>query len=398
MGPSREACDRCHAMKTRCVRSPRSQVCVRCTRLGFSCHYSPPGRTGRPAGSKQKNATKNSKPSPRSSYQKSTWSGTAPPCTSHETVSPIPGQISPALTASEPGNSQLPVSFSDLELFGSESSFSDGANSMFFMDDLFQDVMNSSVPHHASTISTTPPSTVSHEPLEQYFIGSAPSSRNNSVSSIQEAEYVLLDAQGQLLNLVRALSSCSSFPQDVEEIYRITDTFVKVVDDIATGLDASSGPSSTCAGSVTHMLLSSCYMSLIQAFECLVGLLRRELGPRIDGLESTLGINLAQTQVPIPTTVNNVPYISVGNVRLAMPHRAVAEINLHLVGQAVQHLKTSISRCAAKVQPGLDMEKSQSTHALASSSSICAFTKMAMNELEQRENILFSGLQMSSLQ
>lgn len=272
---------------------------------------------------------------------------------------------------------------------------SDSANSMFFMDDLFQDVLSSSMASHTTTVSATPPSTVSQDPLEQMFLGSAPSSRNNSVSSIEDAEFVLLDAQGQLLNLVRAVPSCSSFPQDVEEIYRITDTFVKVVDDIATGLDASSPRGSPCGGSVTHMLLSSCYMSLIQAFECLVNLLRRELGTKPESLEPPMGINLAQAQMPIPTTANNVPYISVGNVRLAMPHRAVAEINLHLVSQAVQHLKASISRCAAKFQPSMSNEGGQTP---ASSSSICAFTKIALDELAQRENTLFSGLQMPVLQ
>ncbi|KAJ4165880.1 hypothetical protein LMH87_007490 [Akanthomyces muscarius] len=249
----------------------------------------------------------------------------------------------------------------------------------------------------ASNICTAPPSTVSQEPMEQSFIDSAPSSRHSSAVSAEQAEYVLLDAQGQLLHLVRALSQCSSFPQDLEEIYRITDTFVKVVDDIATGLDASSARRSWCGGSIMHMLLSSCYMSLIQAFECLVGLLRRELGLTDDGFEPTLDINLAQTQMGIPTTASNVPYISADNVRLAMPHRAVAEINFHLVGQAVQHLKASISRCAAKVQTGLDMESEQSLHALASSSSIRAFTKLAMNELEQREKSLLTGLQMPTL-
>ncbi|OAA52981.1 hypothetical protein ISF_09149 [Cordyceps fumosorosea ARSEF 2679] len=393
-------------MKTRCVRSPRSQVCVRCTRLGFSCHYSPPGRTGRPAGSKQKNATNRNKPSSRSSYEKSNWCNTVvplPSCTGPPTVNPIiPGQTSPALTAQDAFHLQLPVNFSELELFGSESSFSDGANSMVFMDDLFQDVMSSSMTNSASKLSVTPPSTVSQEPLEHIFFDSAPSSSHNSVASMEVAEYVLLDAQGQLLNLVRALSSCSSFPQDVEEIYRITDTFVKVVDDIAAGLDASS--SSAGSSSVTHMLLSSCYMSLIQAYECLVGLLRRELGPpppKVDRLEQQqhLGIPPTGTQIagPLPsTTANNVPFISsVGNVRLEMPHRAVAEINLQLVGQAVQHLQASISRCAAKVRPGLGMEKGRS---VARSSSICAFTKMAMVELEQRESTLFSGLQMPTLQ
>lgn len=319
------------------------------------------------------------------------------PCIEEEIATPILGHISPALTADEPSDSALPINFPQLELFGSNSTFGDGANSMFFMDDLFQDVINGNIANDTTNICTTPPSTVSQEPMEQLFIDSTTSSGASSVVSMEEAEYILLDAQGQLLHLVRALSQCSSFPQDVEEIYRITDSFVKVVDDIATGLDASSTRTSWCNSSITHMLLSSCYMSLIQAFECLVRLSRRELAPTGDGLEPTLGISLAQTRMCIPTTASNVPYIGTENVRLAMPHRAVTEINLHLAGQAVQHLKASISRCSAKVQPGLGMENKLSMHALDSSSAICAFMKLAMNELEQRENSLLSGLQMPTL-
>lgn len=396
MGPSREACDRCHAMKTRCVRSPRSQVCVRCTRLGFSCHYSPPGRTGRPAGSKQNKTgtAKGSKSSPRSTYQKpSRCSGTT--CHTQEHPVSIPGQISPALTAHDPSHSQLPINLSDVDIFGSESSFSDGANSMFFMDDLFQDVLNSNITGNTSAISTTPPSTISQEPLDHSYIDSSLSSRNNSVTSAEEPDFVLLDAQAQLLSLVRVLSSCSSVPQEVEEIYRITDTFVRVVDDVAKGLDRATSQGSSYNGSITHMLLSSCYMSLIQAFESLVGLLRRELGPNTDPLDPSMGIELAQTPPPMSTSV---PYISVGSIRLAMPHRAVAEINLHLVGQAVQHLKSSISRCAAKLHPRLKVEDITAGASLADSSSICAFTKIAMDELTQREHTLFSGLQMQVLQ
>lgn len=54
-GLSREACDRCHKLKTRCERSSGFHACTRCTRLGKSCCYSPPGRTGRPVGSKRAN-------------------------------------------------------------------------------------------------------------------------------------------------------------------------------------------------------------------------------------------------------------------------------------------------------------------------------------------------------
>jgi hypothetical protein len=55
MRPNRDACDRCHSIKTRCVRTEYSEICVRCERLGSSCHYSPAGRTGRPLGSQKRN-------------------------------------------------------------------------------------------------------------------------------------------------------------------------------------------------------------------------------------------------------------------------------------------------------------------------------------------------------
>ncbi|KAK3403272.1 hypothetical protein B0T20DRAFT_429495 [Sordaria brevicollis] len=61
MGPSRDACDRCHTMKTRCQRTPQTRECVRCNRLGISCTYSPPGRTGRPLGARKGSSEKGKK-------------------------------------------------------------------------------------------------------------------------------------------------------------------------------------------------------------------------------------------------------------------------------------------------------------------------------------------------
>ncbi|XWW99279.1 hypothetical protein V2A60_007288 [Cordyceps javanica] len=303
------------------------------------------------------------------------------------------------MSPDEAPSSRFSVFFSEFEPFCSEGSFSDTADSVPFMDHLFGDVVDGSTTELAPSIPSVPPSTVSHESLEHFFVDSSPSSRHDSEAPMAEAEWILLDAQGRLLNLVRALSSCSSFPQDAEEIYRITDIFVKVVDDITTRLDESSAAHSPSGGSITHMLLSSCYMSLIQAFECLVNLLGRELGLKNSDSEPSLGCTLAENQLPRPTAAANVPYISVGSVRLAMPRRAVAEINLHLVGQAVQQLQASITRCAAKFQPGLGMDhKDLSAHALAGSSSVSALTNMAMSELAQRESAVFLGLQMSTRQ
>ena len=47
---TREACDRCHTIKSRCSKAPDSVICKRCERFGVSCTYSAPLRRGRPKG------------------------------------------------------------------------------------------------------------------------------------------------------------------------------------------------------------------------------------------------------------------------------------------------------------------------------------------------------------
>lgn len=54
---SRDACDKCHALKTRCERIPESSLCQRCNRLQISCTYSPPLQLGRPQGRRATNAS-----------------------------------------------------------------------------------------------------------------------------------------------------------------------------------------------------------------------------------------------------------------------------------------------------------------------------------------------------
>lgn len=54
-GQVRDACDRCHSIKTRCQRVASDRpVCQRCDRLGLPCSYSPPGQTGRPPGGRKR--------------------------------------------------------------------------------------------------------------------------------------------------------------------------------------------------------------------------------------------------------------------------------------------------------------------------------------------------------
>lgn len=52
----REACDRCHNLKSRCIKPRHSSVCSRCQKLGVSCVYSPPLRVGRPKGKRNQTA------------------------------------------------------------------------------------------------------------------------------------------------------------------------------------------------------------------------------------------------------------------------------------------------------------------------------------------------------
>lgn len=56
-GSLRQACDRCHTRKERCIRDDQSQdsaqaTCVRCFKAGSTCSYTVAKRTGRPLGSK----------------------------------------------------------------------------------------------------------------------------------------------------------------------------------------------------------------------------------------------------------------------------------------------------------------------------------------------------------
>lgn len=55
----REACDRCHDLKSRCIKPPNSSVCSRCHRLQLRCTHSPPLRLGRPSNKRQRHHAAN---------------------------------------------------------------------------------------------------------------------------------------------------------------------------------------------------------------------------------------------------------------------------------------------------------------------------------------------------
>jgi hypothetical protein len=44
----RDACDKCHEMKSRCHKPPGSSSCIRCEKSAWHCHFSEALRSGRP--------------------------------------------------------------------------------------------------------------------------------------------------------------------------------------------------------------------------------------------------------------------------------------------------------------------------------------------------------------
>ena len=67
----RDACDKCHQLKSRCERASGSAGCQRCARLGYQCVYSPALPLGRPQGSR----TTKSNSAPQSQNQRTNQLG-----------------------------------------------------------------------------------------------------------------------------------------------------------------------------------------------------------------------------------------------------------------------------------------------------------------------------------
>ncbi|KAI1392621.1 uncharacterized protein F4822DRAFT_134231 [Hypoxylon trugodes] len=85
--PLRQTCDRCRELKVRCKRSSPSNIleddsltcCIRCTRAGANCTYSPQQRSGRPP--LPRNGRPFSSPSARRKHRQSIQTNVTPPLT-----------------------------------------------------------------------------------------------------------------------------------------------------------------------------------------------------------------------------------------------------------------------------------------------------------------------------
>lgn len=176
----------------------------------------------------------------------------------------------------------------------------------------------------------------------------------------------LLAIQTRLAKILNCLSSPTNGSDDIEDIYRLSEDVISI-------LTSAQGTQPT---GVSMLLLSSCYVSLIQAFECIANALRQSLKNPDQGLGFDKFQRLSQAVMP---------YISVGTVRLDMPRTAITEVSLHIIGQTVQRLKASMSECAMRMNIGRNQEEWMSP--------VGDLTDLAMNEVRQREDNLFMHLQ-----
>ncbi|RYP90969.1 hypothetical protein DL770_002885 [Monosporascus sp. CRB-9-2] len=88
----------------------------------------------------------------------------------------------------------------------------------------------------------------------------------------------------------------------------------------------------------------------MKAYQFLVDMLHQEPRESPDPLaQAEKSGGVSQRNDPHASSKGIVPYLSIGAVRLAMPRKAIAEINLHLVSQKVQPLKISMRHYVSRM-------------------------------------------------
>ncbi|KAI0153143.1 hypothetical protein GGR57DRAFT_467800 [Xylariaceae sp. FL1272] len=347
MGPSREACDRCHAMKTRCVRQLNSQTCHRCNRLGIACNYSPPGRTGRPIGSR-KLGTHGRSIKGRSDGHAENLVSTTGPVRGEDDGDGDDDEQSTALLGWEPASS---IESFDFSLPNPPSEIQ--SNPFAFLETHSSNLGGKMSGYVEPCGIPTPPSSdlSLNSPMpnaNRILTGAGGCGGSNTMSGrmqipVKEDIWLQLsDIQARLAKLIRCLKGGSHTVEDVEEIYRTSEAFTGILD--AAACDAASQSPLAAFDGTVALLLSSCYLTLIKSYRFLINMLQQELhntstGDMQDKMNGTDVKGLLRSMLP---------QLSVGGVRLAMSGKAMAEINLHVVEQKFQHLKCSTRKYALR--------------------------------------------------
>ncbi|KAH8696211.1 hypothetical protein BGW36DRAFT_428231 [Talaromyces proteolyticus] len=325
----------------------------------------------------------------------------------HDKVTSI-GEADQAITFDSRQNSL----FSDVDFYGLFSYTENDSLSTFLVDDLvredhFAPSVSASVESYTGLPCThLPPAQSSQDGIQTApKLASTPFMGLESVNILQK----LVNIQLRLTNLVQSLSTSSNIPENIEDVYRIIEALTCVLDELNGGDSVCRQRPSSPSNGAAVLLFSSCYYSLIEACGHFVHMLQLDLqGSRkssasCDNLSSPIWCTGPQSDNP-----ESALSISVGAFRLAMPRRALAEINLHLVKQTLQNLRSSMQRSGYNSFTGLrpisrartpvsieengDLPHTDSVN----SNSLAGLVETALYDLKQREKELFDVLEMAS--
>lgn len=290
------------------------------------------------------------------------------------------------------------------------SQLDDDSMSLYFMDDFIAEVQEhlacSPEPSSPTDMYTTTMSaSQSAYPDPKIAFGNMPTAPYASVPAHDDLVHKLLDMQTELAKINKCLVHDSIYKTDIGDIYRVTENLIEMLNGYNEQNLAYTQQSSSGSG-VIVLMMSSCYVSLIQAYECVANMLRvdlHKLPAAGDGSTSFLQPH----DVLFPEAM---PSVHVGSVRLSMPQRAITEANLHLVGQTVQRLKMAMNSCSSRMAMPRFMQNHPAVStgplgdtvwasppmAAGQQMPMADLTSLAMSELKMREDNLFGHLQTSA--
>ncbi|RHZ64950.1 Zn(II)2Cys6 transcription factor domain-containing protein [Aspergillus thermomutatus] len=396
---TRDACDRCHSMKTRCVRLQQSGECQRCQRMRVSCEYSPALKVGRPLGRKTGIADRSSR------AMGAVQLGLKRRKQSREATTEV--------TAAEPTfASQLPAFEPTIQVRTEEPLFEEDPYRLGAAQDLekatlcppgleglemlgagdFVDFSVVGEPPVVKNNSSTPSTAFDHVPFGVLRPTPPRSLIAERVMSAFEGDdflHRLLDLQVKLSGLIKSLTSgketsclaltpnapgIGSFAsgavlsKNMEEVALATEDLVDIIEKVQRcgvrdsdySREAELGmftPSSSSQVGVpvpprkstkphiaTTLLVSSSYVRLIQVFELLVETLQQP-----SPSQPYHASNRGRPQTP-QTPPGEMPMFRLGRLRLTIPPRLSTELHFHVVSQMVQRLRETMQSYAAYVE------------------------------------------------
>jgi hypothetical protein len=290
------------------------------------------------------------------------------------------------------------IDLDDLDFFASHSAHDDSAISVSATESLASRQFGATDPHTTANSLFNSPRLQSQ--TNQAFLPASQaaldqiSSEETELGEEEDRLNCLLDIQSRLAKLVKSLSNNRNVP-NVEETYQASEALISIMDSFQEPGRLEWSVSSQKPSGAIALLFSSCYLSLIHAYDLLAGLLREQLQTNQHAISKEKAP--ASGRSMIDSTSGSMPTISVGGVRLAMPTKAVAEINLHLITQMVKQLKDSMQQCAARMSTAdtlnLDPPRPASHAADGNADSpITILAKTAEDELRRREENLLGRL------